>query len=629
MKINFRGWLKESFILERTLAGICPVFLLLCFAPLSTIANLAPISNPASSQNNADTNESGMPTINCIGETAIMTYEQGKDLVIPIEGDDLYATHDAWSVTVKGVVSAIPDIDYRVLTFGDDPGNLEVSPEKALVILSSNYLAKVQDGDPLTVSAEISDLDDDTLRKLMGHLGTNNVYIENARNQLQTNGADLTHATNALEVNDLIDQLRMLSELDKQDVYSLDLPQSEKDSLIRLYNKYSEINGKELSDQTSLNNLATETQTAQKQLSNEFVKRHRFSTVATGFRVFQLYSEDYYRSKFLHTRLQLNEIKAFPLPDSQTKEIFGDKVSQHFYVVAFSAINNSSQERLVNAGLINAYGRAIVYDIAHNETGEPAYSIPVQVSPESLQQVYSDVVSSKWNSPREWFFRSLDFGGAVASAFATGFSGTPDLIKGLGLTTSTIIPGAKTLWPDQVPNHLENIVNFGMPELIKIAANSSLGFKLLFFSKDDIHSMISDTKMYGQLHNNVAQVLFAKDSYEKPKTFVVYLSFDTLEVPYETIATNALAAPEPTVVVTPLVDSKYAGQPETFTLQLTGVPPFKYQWFYGNTPIAGAIDPTYNIPSVNSTNVGFYHVVVTDGSGNPVTSANASLTLKQ
>ena len=54
-----------------------------------------------------------------------------------------------------------------------------------------------------------------------------------------------------------------------------------------------------------------------------------------------------------------------------------------------------------------------------------------------------------------------------------------------------------------------------------------------------------------------------------------------------------------------------AGHSVTFTVTATGNP-LAYQWYYNSNAIASANAASYTIPSVSSTNIGYYHVVVSN-----------------
>jgi hypothetical protein len=59
------------------------------------------------------------------------------------------------------------------------------------------------------------------------------------------------------------------------------------------------------------------------------------------------------------------------------------------------------------------------------------------------------------------------------------------------------------------------------------------------------------------------------------------------------------------------------------------VPVLNYQWYFGGAALPGATAPTLLLPNIQSTNAGTYHVRVDNGSGPPVTSPDASITVVQ
>ena len=57
---------------------------------------------------------------------------------------------------------------------------------------------------------------------------------------------------------------------------------------------------------------------------------------------------------------------------------------------------------------------------------------------------------------------------------------------------------------------------------------------------------------------------------------------------------------------------------------MSGTPPYRYQWQFNGTDIAGATNATYAIPAVAESDGGNYSVVVSNSAGS-VSSANATL----
>lgn len=82
----------------------------------------------------------------------------------------------------------------------------------------------------------------------------------------------------------------------------------------------------------------------------------------------------------------------------------------------------------------------------------------------------------------------------------------------------------------------------------------------------------------------------------------------------------------PTITTQPLTQSKATGQPVTFTVVVDSATPVSYQWYFGATPIANAIFPSYVIPAVSAPRAGNYTVQVTNVIGT-TTSSIATLTV--
>lgn len=203
--------------------------------------------------------------------------------------------------------------------------------------------------------------------------------------------------------------------------------------------------------------------------------------------------------------------------------LFGPLIEKHFYVVVLSIRNQDDVDKLINTGMINAYGSALVVP---QDNGDPyQFSIPIEISPLSSEQVYTAVVDEKPDGKREITFRALEFVGALATSLAVGFNATTDLTKAIGVYTGVGLPEGAKLWPDRVPGYLKNVVTFSMPEFVKVPRKGSIANKMLFFPRDKLRLIITD-----------AQALWLEnDQVESPPQCVAHLSFDTLEVPYEIV----------------------------------------------------------------------------------------------
>jgi hypothetical protein len=68
------------------------------------------------------------------------------------------------------------------------------------------------------------------------------------------------------------------------------------------------------------------------------------------------------------------------------------------------------------------------------------------------------------------------------------------------------------------------------------------------------------------------------------------------------------------------------GSSASFSVPVSGTPPFSYQWRFNGTNLLDATNAAYAIQAVGPTNTGNYSVVVTNLAGS-VTSSNAFLTV--
>jgi hypothetical protein len=250
-------------------------------------------------------------------------------------------------------------------------------------------------------------------------------------------------------------------------------------------------------------------------------------------RIFTLYEVDDYR-KVLEGRVPINDIDAFPLPEAEARYLFGKLIANNYFVVKLSLRNSGSEDKLVNVGMISATGSAIVKP---QDDSKPTYIVPIQIPPQSPIQVYAILDEQADFQPRSWVFRSLQFIGALGTATITSYTHIPSYVsKGVPIFTGVAIPAAEQLWPDTWPGYERNLVNFSLPELVKISKLSTTPPKYIFFSKKDLELLISDPTMF----DNSSFVPFSTKAItdsKPPAVRVVSLAFDNLDIPFETVTT--------------------------------------------------------------------------------------------
>lgn len=262
--------------------------------------------------------------------------------------------------------------------------------------------------------------------------------------------------------------------------------------------------------------------------------------IAYATRSFTMYELNDFRNKVKSTRIDIRDINAFPLTGEETRDLFGPVIDRLYYAVRLSVSNQTGAAKLINTGMIRVEGRAIVEP--DKETDEPIYTIPVTVVPQSLQHVYSIVDGTEGEQARAWVFRGLEFVGALGTAI-NALGPVTRATANMGLFTGVAIPETKKLWPDAVPTYRKNIVDYAMPDLLKVSANSQTGHKYLFFSKKDIETVVSNPQMYLRDwqdcvfdgSNAYTNCLKRKINRESPKARVISLAFDHMDIRFDNV----------------------------------------------------------------------------------------------
>jgi hypothetical protein len=79
------------------------------------------------------------------------------------------------------------------------------------------------------------------------------------------------------------------------------------------------------------------------------------------------------------------------------------------------------------------------------------------------------------------------------------------------------------------------------------------------------------------------------------------------------------------IVTQPAAQAILAGSNATFTVTLSGTPPFSYQWLFNDVSIANQTNSTLLLSNVQPVQAGNYSVLVANGYGTPWVSSNAAL----
>lgn len=252
--------------------------------------------------------------------------------------------------------------------------------------------------------------------------------------------------------------------------------------------------------------------------ADAYAEQTKRAPVFFSRRTFTLYSTADFRQILLQ-RIQPDNFVAFPLPDDEAKVLFGSYVRDNYYVVQLSVRNTGGDSKVISTGMIRANGTAV---ISPEDGSFGGYSVPLVVAPQSLQQVYKAMTTKDQFLTRAWVFRSLEFGGVLATGLTGVVNFGAQAVKGIGLFTGVALPEGKKLWPDTLGDHQENLVNFGMPELIKVAPNAVVDNRFLFFPKKEIMGALVDPSRPTESNANRARL--------------VEVRFDDLDIRFETVA---------------------------------------------------------------------------------------------
>ncbi|HYE61455.1 MAG TPA: hypothetical protein VD997_05625 [Phycisphaerales bacterium] len=252
-------------------------------------------------------------------------------------------------------------------------------------------------------------------------------------------------------------------------------------------------------------------------------------------RTFVLYKVDTFRKDREYT-VPVYNIAAMPIPYDETDKLFGSKIANHYYVVRLSFRNTTNTDWLISTGMIRASGRAMVVPV--DGANSPRFSIPIMVSPQAREHVYAILERQEFSTFRSWSFRGLEFVGSLSTALANGLSWGDDAIRGIGIFTGVGVPELGKLWVDHFPGYKRNVVNYAMPAYLKVPRTSTSMASFIFFSKDDLESMVMDSNLFGDTSKEAEFSFGDKRSTQKtatPRSYVIGLEFDGLDIPYEIV----------------------------------------------------------------------------------------------
>lgn len=280
---------------------------------------------------------------------------------------------------------------------------------------------------------------------------------------------------------------------------------------------------------------------------------YRVLNSKSAVRTFSLFESNQYRAQRLEKNLPLYDIHAFPLSPDQCEYLFGDKINRNFYVLAISFQNSASAStdpKFITTGMIRISGMAIV-NAGKDEgpTGaKNTFMIPVTIQPTSREHVYAILDDEEVESPRSIVFRGLKLAGTVGTALVQGFGAADAVERGFAIFTGVGIPEGEKFWADRWPGYKRNVVNFAMPNLVRVDSGNNTPAMFLFVSKRELQALVLDADLFTEVKGASAQVNDLRDGYlfkrsprrpvESAPTFVASISIDSIEVPFFSNAGN-------------------------------------------------------------------------------------------
>ena len=287
-------------------------------------------------------------------------------------------------------------------------------------------------------------------------------------------------------------------------------------------------------------NVVNHQKLAKNRLSTVQKSASHHPTAAYAHRKFTVYHAAEFREKVMGGRIKASDFRAFPLPKNEAEKLFGPLIADNFYVVRLSVRNTTGEDKLISTGMITASGRVLV-----EPDNGPSFTMPVELTPSSLEQAYTILADEEVNQPRTRVFRGLEFVGALATAANLAFGGSTNLTEGIGLFTGVLIPETRKLWPDRWPDYQRNIVAFAMQDLTKVADGAVSNQKLLFFSKSKIEGVMSDPNLFATGQTEGSRFLSSFGALtsgwqpKQPNAAVISVAFDGLDIPFENVVSVA------------------------------------------------------------------------------------------
>ncbi len=471
------------------------------------------------------------PRIQSIGDSnPCIVFTAGKELLISIRGQHLPNRASDYSVYAQTSVPLIPGLDYYLVT-----NNLGATTSLLLLRFTSHATTNFSSKDRLSININISAklINDGSLQNahdmadfkrlvfdpkftfeqmtsnLVGNIDTNTAWILGYRAVLANlSAAQIAALTNRFNINN------------RAPGASQKATQSgtENDRVDFKTNWYLT---------QALMAGVSEAEAFKNSGNIAFCQAPEATLLASMSQDFVLYTQQDYLSQVLAGQVEPQNITAYPLDFIQAEKMFGGFVARHFYPVRLTIQNPTDQDQFISLQKIILYGCALVS--ADTNNSGPTITIPIIMAPQSNQQIYT--VGSDDDSSRDWVFSSLDFDGALATAYQTRFSADRDYTNARFLAKAAL----GKLWEDKRFFYLITINNFAMPDVVEVPKGGGcLDGKYIFFSKDWLLGVLQYSPSIRKAFD--IDRLAGGDSPRKLEKYFssmpISLTFDSLQVGY-------------------------------------------------------------------------------------------------
>jgi len=184
-------------------------------------------------------------------------------------------------------------------------------------------------------------------------------------------------------------------------------------------------------------------------------------------------------------------VDAVLLPSSVARRIFGKVISDHYAVVQMTISNHNQDAALIIQSALldyshwlfsNNFQAPVRRDKEIVTTPFQSANNPSQVASTEARLVRGNLQDAQYWTARNSFIRAITAVGTIASAFQF-LAPSQDYSSGISAFGNQVVPALATFWPDQTPQQLNRINDFGF-QTNHVVAKGSSDIVVAFFPLD-------------------------------------------------------------------------------------------------------------------------------------------------